>query len=799
MGSTGRTSPARFGGLISAPLSAPISALLFALILGYVAMPYARAQLVADLAAPDAAKQIVAEHVAVAPADGDGFVPVRFNPSGEPHLQLLAGAVGWNWSEAREIRMHLQNAMAWPVTVQVRITDRAGGALDTTVGLPPGGPLTLTVPLQATQPRRWGMTAGPPIPWLQEKAPVAVALATSGQVDRSRIAGIRIGMPKPAAQQILRIGKIFIDDAAPSADEPAAGRQERLAYTGIVDAFGQYSRGEWTEKYRLAEAGTTADGAMPAPPPGGGAPHDGRFAAFARAQEASGAGAGVPGDKAAGRLDAYGGLLDVDLDVQAAASGGGASRSGFFRTAKVRDAQGKPRWLLLTPLGNPFFSLGVNAIQLENSQTFVEGREFMFTALPQPGDPLARFAGSQDSADALPADAGAQRGRGFGKGSTFDFYRANLYRRDGDDFAEKWLDRTRERLGRWNFNTIGSWSDAAVSKDGRIPYTRMIHVAGGFSKLSDGKDWWAGIADPFDPRFGKALDQAVRQEAAPLKDDPFLIGYFVDNELGWGNGAADDPKVRYALAYSVLGGDARLPDAHAKRALLAMLQSRHGGAIEKLSAAWRRSFASWEALQAPLTAEQLPDGRLGAVAADLAAFLSLHAESYFEQVAAALERHDPNHLYLGPRFASRNPEALAACARWCDVVSFNLYLPTVDVGFETEAFRRLDKPALLTEFHFGSSDRGPFWHGVMPVPAEADRGPAYGRMLESVLANPDFVGAHWFQYLDQPVTGRWLDGENGHLGLVGITDIPWQGFVAQVGDANRRTLQSLRERLKAPR
>jgi hypothetical protein len=436
---------------------------------------------------------------------------------------------------------------------------------------------------------------------------------------------------------------------------------------------------------------------------------------------------------------------------------------------------------------------------MKNSQTFVEGREFMFSALPGPGDALARFQGRQDSADALPLDAGAQRGRGFGKGRTFDFYQANLYRRDGADFEKQWLARTRDRLERWNFNTIGSWSDPAVSKDARLPYTRTIHVAGDFSKLSDGNDWWAGIADAFDPRFAQALDRAVGQEAKPLKDDPFLVGYFIDNELGWGNGAASDPQVRYALAYSVLGGDAKQPHAYAKRALLQLLRKRYRDSIEKLSASWRKSFASWDALQAPLAAGQVPDGNLPAVAADLSAFLSLHAERYFEQVATTLERHDPNHLYLGARFASRNPEALAACARWCDVVSFNLYLPTVDVGFETEAFRRLDKPAMLTEFHFGSSDRGPFWHGVMPVPSEADRGPAYARMLKSVLENPDFVGAHWFQYLDQPVTGRWLDGENGHLGLIAITDIPWKGFVSQVRDVNRLTLETLRERLKPAR
>jgi hypothetical protein len=195
----------------------------------------------------------------------------------------------------------------------------------------------------------------------------------------------------------------------------------------------------------------------------------------------------------------------------------------------------------------------------------------------------------------------------------------------------------------------------------------------------------------------------------------------------------------------------------------------------------------------------LPDGKIAAAAADLSAFLSLHAQRYFEQVAAALDRHDPNHLYLGARFASRTPEVLEACARWCDVVSFNLYLPSVDVGFEAAAFRKLDKPALLTEFHFGSSDRGPFWHGVMPVPSEADRGPSYDRMLKSVLANPDFVGAHWFQYLDQPVTGRWLDGENGHLGLVAITDIPWAGFVSDVRKSNLQIRESLREQLNIGR
>jgi hypothetical protein len=53
-----------------------------------------------------------------------------------------------------------------------------------------------------------------------------------------------------------------------------------------------------------------------------------------------------------------------------------------------------------------------------------------------------------------------------------------------------------------------------------------------------------------------------------------------------------------------------------------------------------------------------------------------------------------------------------------------------------------------------------------------------------------FVGVHWFQYIDQPVTGRLLDGENSHIGLVGITDIPFGSFVEAVRAENRKAMQS---------
>lgn len=62
--------------------------------------------------------------------------------------------------------------------------------------------------------------------------------------------------------------------------------------------------------------------------------------------------------------------------------------------------------------------------------------------------------------------------------------------------------------------------------------------------------------------------------------------------------------------------------------------------------------------------------------------------------------------------------------------------------------------------------------------------------MDSVINNPAFVGAHWFQYLDEPLTGRTLDGENYNIGFVTVTDTPYPEMVQSarrvLADAYRR-------------
>ena len=45
--------------------------------------------------------------------------------------------------------------------------------------------------------------------------------------------------------------------------------------------------------------------------------------------------------------------------------------------------------------------------------------------------------------------------------------------------------------------------------------------------------------------------------------------------------------------------------------------------------------------------------------------------------------------------------------------------------------------------------------------------------MKSVVNDPRFVGAHWFQYYDQPTLGRAWDGENSNTGFVDTTDQPF--------------------------
>jgi hypothetical protein len=668
-------------------------------------------------------------------ADGEVMRRVVFQAGDQPSLTLKPQNGSWDWSAQQTLSLRIQSAMDWALTVDVLIESADGQQLRSRVGIPAGPAQTLLIPLSATSAQAHGMRAGPPMPWHYEGRRVLLAETVNGKLDASQVRSVTLSIPAPDSAQSILLSHV----------EVKPDSLDATVYAGIVDAYGQYTRGRWPGKIQRDEQLQQA--------------------AAAESKQLQ-KWLSTPSE-----LDIYGGKKVAQ----------GFEKTGFFHTQKRNG-----RWFLVTPEGNPFFSLGVNAVTAGQSATYVEGRESMFTALPKDGEPLAEHFGSADSR----SGNGSNQGRAFDHGRWFDFYAANRQRTYGQVDPLAWRQQSQARLLSWGFNTLGNWSDPAFASEPRMPFTLPLSIRGDYATISTGVDWWGQMPDPFDPRFAMATERAVAIAARDVRENPWLIGFFADNELAWA-GPADDPNNRYALAYATLQLTTDVP---AKRAFLKLLRDKYRNQ-NGISKAWGIELQAWELMEDPGFKAPLPSSEHPAIESDMQAFLKLYAETYFKTISDSLKWHAPNHLLLGGRFASSIPEAVTACASICDVLSFNFYTREPQQGYDFDVLRKLDKPLMVTEFHFGSRDRGPFWGGVSEVYKEEERGPAYAQFLKKALEEPQIIGVHWFQYLDQPVTGRLLDGENGHLGLVAITDRPWDGFVKAVQAANRNVPVVLNKQL----
>jgi len=417
--------------------------------------------------------------------------------------------------------------------------------------------------------------------------------------------------------------------------------------------------------------------------------------------------------------------------------------TGWFRTEQV---EGK--WWLVTPSGHLFFSSGIDVV-LPGIQTFITKREGYFQWLPDREGDYAECFGFDprplNNADPL-RDTG---------GETFDFQRANLIRKYGNAWPAAWRQVTYNRMDAWGFNTIAGWSDEEVYLNSPHPFAVCVWFSGEEWPIEGAYGYWGSMPDVYDPSFDREVDRVMREAGAKYADNPRCIGYFVQNEMSWGGDRS----------FNIAGGTLRSPAEQPCRQEFVRALTEKYSSLASLNAAWGTEAESWEELRAPEEPKE-------ACAEDLRAFTYEYSLEYFRKVHAAIKRHAPHQLDLGCRFAQYNKEALKACAEVADVVSFNIYRPTVDPeqwGYTAE----VGKPCIIGEFHFGALDRGSLHPGLVPVKDQAERAEMFIKYVKSVLDLPAFVGCHWFQYVDEPLTGRTLDGENYNTGLVTVTDTPF--------------------------
>lgn len=422
--------------------------------------------------------------------------------------------------------------------------------------------------------------------------------------------------------------------------------------------------------------------------------------------------------------------------------------TGFFRAEK---REGK--WWLIDPDGRLFWSHGVDSVR-PGSPTPITDRRHWYAELPRSGDPLAAFYGKGNW-----APHNYYEGKNY---ETYDFLTANLARKYGADWRPRWAERTQQRLRSWGVNTIANWSDPAVFRLRQTPYVTTVNSGG--PRLEGSSGYWGKFPDVFDAKFRDGLRKRLAAEKGRSAGDPWCLGFFIDNELGWG----DD----LSLAVAALASPAEQP---AKVAFVGDLKANYHS-IDALNRTWGTTYASWDAL---LEGRARPD--LAKARVDLAAFSTRTAEQYFRVCREAVKEVAPDQLYLGCRFAWVNERAVLAAAKFCDVVSFNLYRDSIADFRLPEG---VDKPILVGEFHFGALDRGMFHTGLRPVPTQRDRAAAYRRYVEGALTHPNFVGTHWFECYDEATTGRG-DGENYQIGWLDVTDTPYPETIAAVRAVGR--------------
>ncbi len=631
----------------------------------------------------------------VSPAMRKGRPAMRvdFSAADWPNVTFTPAGEPWDMSDYAGIQVNVFNPGTEPVDVCIRVDDDPGanGLVHCNTG-----DASIVAGRAGILRVRFSTKAGERL-WGMRGLPERGPMGHGPIIDTSHIVAFQIFLPKPPEPRTLLVTGIRLFGKG-------SAEADRVAFP-FVDRFGQYMHDTWPGKLKDESEFTKR---------------------LRREKRAIASSPSLPG------RDKFGGWAD----------GPQREATGWFRTEQIDGT-----WWLVTPEGHLFFSVGIDCVTTSEN-TFITQREPWFAWLPDAEDPAYKAMFGQGSGAHSMADIIG------GKGRTFSFYRANLQRKYGDAWPERWRESVYPRLKSWGFNTIANWSQGDVLEQSPMPFVATIGIGGEIREVEGARGYWGRMRDVYDPSFTKAAEASIPLAAEKFAANPLCIGFFVDNEMPW-----------EALRAGTLASP---PDQPCRKALVEQLQAKYGS-LEKLNRAWATQAETWELLR-------VPDKANAECNADLDKFVYSFAYQYFKIVDKALKAHAPHQLYLGCRFSSAPPMAVRACADVADVVSFNLYHRTVECDRWCGA-NSLGKPLIIGEFHFGALDRGMFHPGLVKTESQKDRASQYVKYVESVLDCPSFVGCHWFQYVDEPITGRWFDGENYNIGFLDVTDTPYPEMI----------------------
>ncbi|WP_317890826.1 chitobiase/beta-hexosaminidase C-terminal domain-containing protein [Paenibacillus arenilitoris] len=438
--------------------------------------------------------------------------------------------------------------------------------------------------------------------------------------------------------------------------------------------------------------------------------------------------------------DAYGGLAG-------SAAKYGLQKKGFFAIQQMGS-----RKALTTPDGNLFFSLGVNGLTANETYTMVKGREELFESIPSILE------------DYRTAYNGV---------ANFSFYLANKFLKTGTVPTEHAIySEAAGRIKKWGFNSAGGFSPDKYGAENNLPYVRMLPL----SSMSWAKIDGLSLFDIFAPDAVAKLDKSFAGFVAPYKDDPMLIGYFIDNEYEYHKFYSHVPKLKAS-------------EAAIKGRLVKRLKDKYQD-LDKFNSEWQTSFESFEDLKEA----ELPL-KTSAAWRDMNAFFRYYLETFYGTVSRLYRKYDPNHLLLGDRWLTtpfHNEKFRSVMAeiegKYVDVISINHYSYNMEAGLLEDVYAKSGgKPILISEFGFGTTEQG--LDPLLPNSAvnQSQRGTRYRNYVEAAASTDYIVGAHVFNYVDQAGLGRYWEGvwgERYNSGLVNVADRPYMEYLDRVMATN---------------
>lgn len=321
----------------------------------------------------------------------------------------------------------------------------------------------------------------------------------------------------------------------------------------------------------------------------------------------------------------------------------------------------------------------------------------------------------------------------------------------------------------WNMTALGYGS---AYQNPQFPHVAAVRLTG-VSTWMDESDF----PDPFEAEFADAARQAARQVCTPRADNPFLVGYFLNDCLEW-------PRLGQASKRRALNWldalKSRDQNSAGKRAYVELMQERHG-TIGAFNAVYGTHFSGFDALQNDADFVHLLPVDVEAARADDASFLLLLARRFYSVACAAIREVDANHLILGEVLEGNRgiPDAVLQAAReHFDVLAVQFYGAWKDQAAQVEAWhKRTGLPVLLADSCFSTVTP------EMPRPcgprlkSHGARAEAFERYARQALKTPHVLGWHWCGYIDGSLA---LEPRQQHMGLKDAWGKPHQPLCDRV-------------------